>query len=78
MLALTRKKDEAIVINGNIKIQILDIVDGKVRIGIDAPREMTIHREEVYLEIKARNQDSMQSNKAITHQLAQFIKEKKS
>ena len=59
MLALTRKKDEGIIINGNIKIKILEIQDGKVKVGITAPKEVTIHREEVYLEIKENNKEAL-------------------
>lgn len=55
MLALTRKKDEAIIIDGGIEIRVLDIQDGKVKIGISAPKEVTIHREEIYLEIQQAN-----------------------
>ena len=55
MLALTRKVDEGIIINGTIEIKVLNIQDGKVRIGIQAPKEITIHREEVYLSIQENN-----------------------
>lgn len=56
MLALTRKKDEAIMIDGNIEIRILDIQGDKVRIGIAAPKEVNIYREEIYVQIKESNQ----------------------
>lgn len=59
MLALTRKKDEAIMIGGNIEIKILDIQDGKVKLGITAPREMSIYREEIYLEIQENNKQAV-------------------
>jgi carbon storage regulator len=55
MLALTRKTDEAIIVNGNIEIRVLDITDGKVRIGINAPKDVSIHREEVYKELQETN-----------------------
>lgn len=55
MLVLTRKKDQAIVINDNIEITVLDIQGDQVRIGISAPRSVTIHRKEVYLEIQQEN-----------------------
>ncbi len=48
MLILTRKKDEGIIINGNIEIKIIEIEDGKIRIGIDAPRDIDIIRKELY------------------------------
>ncbi len=55
MLVLTRKKDQAIVINDNIEITVLDIQGDQVRIGINAPRSVSIHRKEVYLEIQQEN-----------------------
>jgi len=46
MLILTRKKGESIAIGDNIQIQVLNVKGGQVRIGIDAPREVSINREE--------------------------------
>jgi carbon storage regulator len=46
MLILTRKKNESIIINNNIEIQIISIEEGKVKIGINAPKEVTIHRSD--------------------------------
>ena len=47
MLVLSRKKDETIVINGSIKVTIVEIRGDKVRLGIEAPRDVVVHREEV-------------------------------
>ena len=60
MLVLSRKLDEEIIINGNIRIHVIEIRGDKVRIGIDAPREMTVHRKEVADEIalERRKKDS--------------------
>lgn len=52
MLVLSRKKDETIVINDNIKIMVVEVRGDKVRLGIDAPRDVTVHREEIYNAIK--------------------------
>ena len=48
MLVLTRNRDEKIMIGDNIIITIVDIRGDKVRIGIEAPKEISVHREEVY------------------------------
>ena len=52
MLVLSRKKDEAIVLDDNIRITIIEIRGERVRLGIEAPRETSIHREEVYKAIQ--------------------------
>ena len=52
MLVLSRKEDESIVINGNIKIVVTAIQKGKVRLGIEAPQNVPVHRQEVYNELK--------------------------
>ena len=58
MLALTRRKDESIIIGDNIEIKILEIVGDKVRLGIEAPREIAIHRQEIYLQIQEENKEA--------------------
>ena len=63
MLALTRKKDEAIIINGNIEVKILDVQGDKVRIGISAPKEIEIYREEVYIQVLESNRSAMNTSK---------------
>lgn len=55
MLVLSRKKNESIIINGNIEVKIIDADDGKVRIGIEAPKEIEIHRKEVFDQIAKEN-----------------------
>lgn len=59
MLALSRKKNEALVINNNVEITILEIKGDQVKLGITAPREVPIYRKEVYLQIQESNQDAM-------------------
>ena len=53
MLVLTRKINESIMINDDIKIQILDVKGRQVRIGISAPETVIVHREEIYNKILA-------------------------
>jgi len=60
MLVLTRKKDQTIVINDNIELTILEIQGDQVRLGINAPKNVPIHRKEVYLEIQEENRKAAQ------------------
>ena len=55
MLVLSRKKDESIVINDDISIVVLEIKGDKVRLGIEAPKEIPVHRREIYDTIKKHN-----------------------
>jgi carbon storage regulator len=52
MLVLSRKRDEFIMIGDNIKVTIVDIRGDKVRMGIEAPKDVQVHRSEVYNAIK--------------------------
>lgn len=56
MLALSRKKGEAIVINNNIEISILEVKGDQVKLGISAPKEVPVYRKEVYVQIQEANQ----------------------
>jgi len=56
MLVLSRKRDERITIGDNIVIMVVDICGDKVRLGIDAPKNIPIHRQEVYDAINRENQ----------------------
>ncbi len=56
MLALTRKKGEALVINNNIEITVLEIRGDQIKIGISAPKDVPIYRKEVYLQIQQENE----------------------
>ena len=51
MLILTRRVNESINIGDNVKVKVLDVSERRVRIGVEAPREITVHREEVYWRI---------------------------
>ena len=58
MLVLSRHRDETIMIGDDIEITVVDIKGDKVRIGITAPREVQVHRKEVYEAIKRENADA--------------------
>lgn len=60
MLVLTRKAGEGIIIGDDIRITVVELKGGGVRIGIDAPREMKVHRQEVYERIKQENKEATQ------------------
>ena len=57
MLVLSRKKNESIVIGDNIVITVVDVRGDKVRLGIDAPKDVPVHRREVYDAIKKAEQE---------------------
>ncbi len=58
MLVLTRKAGEGIVIGDNITIKVIEVKGGGIRIGIDAPKEQKIYRQEVYEQISAENREA--------------------
>jgi carbon storage regulator len=55
MLILTRKLNEAIQIGDNVRLKILHISDGQVKIGIEAPNDVRIFRAEIYVEVEKQN-----------------------
>jgi carbon storage regulator len=57
MLVLSRKKNEAIVINNDITIVVVEIRGDKVRLGIEAPSNVPVHRQEVYDAIRSKGND---------------------
>ena len=61
MLVFTRKKDESLVIGTDIEVTILSIGSGNVKVGINAPRHISVHRHEVYEAIKRENLAAAQS-----------------
>jgi carbon storage regulator len=55
MLVLTRKANQSIMIGDNIEVSVLSVLGEKVRLGIQAPRDVPVFRKEVFLEIQAQN-----------------------
>lgn len=65
MLALSRKPGESIVIGNDIEITILEVKGDQVKIGIDAPKPVSIYRKEIYLQIQESNKEAAKSNVSI-------------
>jgi carbon storage regulator len=63
MLVLTRKSGEGLWIGDDIRIQVLEVRDGQVRIGVDAPEEKGIYRDELYERIRKLNIQASRSKK---------------
>jgi carbon storage regulator len=60
MLVLSRQRDETIMIGDDIEITVVDIRGDKVRLGVNAPKEISVHRKEVYEAIKKENKAAAQ------------------
>ena len=67
MLVLSRQRDESIMIGDNVVVTIVDIRGDKVRLGIDAPGEIPVHRQEVYDAIQRENRGAGQPAPDNTH-----------
>lgn len=62
MLALSRRKNEALIINNNVEITILEIKGEQVKIGISAPKNVPIYRKEVYVQIQDANKAAVETD----------------
>lgn len=62
MLVLSRRKNESLIIGDDIEVIILDVKDGNVKIGIKAPKNVSVHRHEVYNEIKKNEKQIVTSS----------------
>jgi carbon storage regulator len=74
MLVLTRKLGESIAIDDHIKIRVVQIKGKQVRLGIEAPKETKIHREEVYLAIQDTNKESSTVSSEMTRSISKMLK----
>jgi len=74
MLVLTRKLGESIAIDDHIKIVVVQIKGKQVRLGIEAPKETKIHREEVYLAIQEQNKVASNTSSEDTKKVASLLK----
>ena len=71
MLVLSRKKNESIVINDDIKGVVVEIRGDKVRLGVEAPKEVPVHRREVYDAIKRSENGETAKNQPGSHDSAE-------
>ena len=62
MLALSRKKNEALVINNNIEITVMEIKGEQVKLGISAPKNVPVYRKEVYVQIQDANKEAVNTD----------------
>jgi carbon storage regulator len=66
MLVLTRKSNQSIMIGDDIEVSVLSIMGEKVRIGIQAPRDIPVFRKEVYLEIQQERNGAVEGSDSVT------------
>ncbi len=76
MLILTRKLGESITIGDDIKVTVLGIYGRQVRLGIDAPLKVVVHREEIYVKIQNENQKASRTIKEDLTNVMQALKGK--
>ena len=76
MLVLTRKLGECIAIDDHIKIRVVQIKGKQVRLGIEAPKDTKIHREEVYTAIQEQNEKSVAVSSDRTRSVSSLLKPK--
>ncbi|RAK19929.1 carbon storage regulator CsrA [Anoxybacillus vitaminiphilus] len=74
MLVLTRKLKEAIQIGDDIEITVLAIQGDQVKLGINAPKHVEIHRKEIYLAIQNENNEAILASKTSLHELNKQLK----
>ena len=77
MLILTRKIGEAIAIGDDIKVRLLEIKGGQVKIGVEAPSEVAVHREEVFLRILEENRKAAKEAPTDLNNLSDLLKKTK-
>ena len=76
MLILTRKLGESITIGDNIKVTVLGVYGRQVRLGVEAPIEVVVHREEIYVKIQQENRKAAKTIKTDLMSVVNALKEK--
>ena len=79
MLVLTRKKNQSIIIADDIEVVVVDIKGDQIKLGIKAPKTVSVHRKEVYEEIQKENEAAAKSNFKVNNlkQIEDLIKKNK-
>lgn len=77
VLVLTRKRDESIIIGDDIRVTVVDVRGDQVKLGIEAPRSIPVHREEIYKEIQAENRRAALQGNVNTSKLEDLFGEKR-
>lgn len=72
MLVLSRRPGESIVIGNQVVVTVIEVKGDQVRVGIDAPREIQVHREEVFRELEAQNARAAGSSQRARHVVARM------
>ncbi|GAA0278837.1 carbon storage regulator CsrA [Cryptosporangium japonicum] len=73
MLVLTRRPGESVMVGDDVVITVLEVRGDVVRLGIRAPRSVPVHREEVFLELRAANQEAASSSEDAVEALTRLI-----
>ena len=73
MLALSRKENESVMIGTDIEVTILEIKSDQVKLGIKAPRSVSIYREEIYLQIQQANREAAEAKTPAAGSLEQLF-----
>jgi carbon storage regulator len=74
MLVLSRKPNQSIIIGEDIEVVVLEVKGDTVKLGLKAPRDVKVYRQEIYAEIRSENERAA-ANAAATRSAAQFLKQ---
>jgi carbon storage regulator len=77
MLVLSRKPNESIIIGDTIEVKVVEVRGEQVKLGITAPREISVHRKEIYDSIQQQNKQAAESGNADIDKLSHLMKKKK-
>lgn len=76
MLVFTRRRDEVIIIGDGIEVRVLRIGKDGVRLGVTAPRDVAVHRQEIYEMVGAANLSAAEAKPQLVHQVAAQLRER--